>query len=112
MSQTRSLYFCRDRRGKDLVKIGISIHPEQRMKEVNGELILAIRLDYYQEAADAEQALHKRWNDRRVEGEWFRNHPFLGLYIHQLKWAYIRYCDAQRAAVYARMELEELLGIA
>ena len=61
-------------RAGDIYKIGLSINPKQRSKAVkapNGQDIIIEHQISTDDMGALEQALHYRFSDKRLEGEWF-----------------------------------------
>lgn len=67
-------------RKDDLIKIGWSIHPDERIKTLHCELLLAVP-----GSRDLEQKLHKMFSGLRVTGEWFRADAGLLRFIEVLQ---------------------------
>lgn len=78
------IYFIRDT-SSDFVKIGYSYEPENRLKQLQTgsvarlEIIVVIPGDMTEE-----KALHKKFIDYRVRGEWYRYEGALAVYIDNL----------------------------
>jgi hypothetical protein len=60
----------------DLIKIGVSIDPERRARELNAELLRVER-----GGRKRESELHAEFAKQHVSGEWFYNHPSIERYI-------------------------------
>jgi len=61
------------------IKIGFSVDPVgQRIDQLQPGNPWPLRLLFMQPGhLELEQALHERFKDYRMHGEWFRDHPFL-----------------------------------
>lgn len=73
------IYFLQRANGD--VKIGVTVNYPQRiytLQKTHGQLVL---LGWHDGLRDVEQALHKRFRDIRVRGEWFKPQPVLKQYI-------------------------------
>lgn len=70
---TRYIYFLRALSGEGLIKIGCSVYPENRRRQISRELRLPLELmtevrgDFRQE-----KSLHRAFAGIRVRGEWFK----------------------------------------
>jgi hypothetical protein len=70
------VYFARF---NDLIKIGVSTHPERRAKEVNADLI-----GFVSGGRGLERRLHDELRDYCDRGEWFRNDPHVQLVVNKV----------------------------
>lgn len=94
MTKVRYVYFAHDGKPRERVKIGMSISPTWRLKELHCTLLFAVPCEY-RFAHVLERALHAqladiRLPDRGVQGgsEWFQVDERLSLLI--------RYCRTTR----------------
>jgi hypothetical protein len=63
-----------------LIKIGFSTNVQQRMKQITGRLIVAAP-----GTKDDERAMHHRFGEYWVQGEYFSRGPKLMAYIDTLR---------------------------
>ena len=77
------LYFAR---AGDAVKIGVAVEPESRLRNLRSghhqEIILLAAIPAH---AALERAVHERFANLRLEGEWFRLSDELAEFIHQVR---------------------------
>jgi len=60
--------------GEGHTKIGVSVNPERRLKEIQTGSPFDLTVDYYIECDNApqiERKIHKKYNDAQLEREWF-----------------------------------------
>jgi hypothetical protein len=83
------IYFILNQ-NSNAIKIGRAKNLERRMKSLQTssptklELLKSISVQGMSEAQDLEQSLHKKFDELRLTGEWFRAESSLMDYIHQL----------------------------
>jgi len=79
--ESKLVYFIED---DDRVKIGSSVDPNSRLKEIRAHRGDASLMGYIPGDHKLEHSLHERWSALRLEGEWFQFTPGLKDEIHAL----------------------------
>lgn len=69
MEKERYLYLIKF---QNLTKIGISINPEKRLKQLNlGKEGIVLWKKQFPSILQVEKSLHNLYEDKRVSGEWY-----------------------------------------
>jgi hypothetical protein len=78
------LYFIQDTESQ-AIKIGISVHPEIRRKQLSAELRKNLQILFIIPSGgpEGEARLHQQFRSLRIHGEWFRPAPELLAYIEE-----------------------------